>query len=68
MGLLLIGPQYVQTVIKTEKAAAGLEFISAEILEPAEISRYRETVRKEESEFQALFAEKLAEITGITVE
>ena len=63
--LLLIGPQYMQTVIKTEKASAQLVFISADIMESAEISRYRETVRKEEEEFQELFSGKLAEITGI---
>lgn len=64
--LLLIGPQYTQTVIKTEKAAAQLKFLSADILESGEIMRYRETVRNEEKEFQELFSEKLAEITGIS--
>lgn len=64
--LLLIGPQYMQTVIKTEKAAAQLGFISADILDSAEISLYRETVRKEEEEFQQLFSEKLAAMTGVS--
>ncbi len=64
--LLLIGPQYMQTVIKTEKAAAALRFISADILDSAVISRYRETVREEEKAFQELFGEKLAELTGLS--
>ena len=65
--LLLIGTQYVQTVIKTEKAAAQLRFVSAEELKSEEIAIYRDVVRKEEDEFQTIFAGKLAEITNIDI-
>ena len=65
--LLLIGSQYMQTVIKTEKAAAQLRFVSAKELKSDEIAVYRDVVRKEEDEFQTIFAGKLAEITDIKI-
>lgn len=58
--LLQIGGEYRQTVIKTERAAAGLRFLSAEVMSSAEIAAYRETVRREEKEFQAQFAARLS--------
>ena len=61
--LLLIGPIYMQYVIKSEKAAAQLKFISAEALTSEEIATYREIVAKEEDEFQTLFSEKLAAVS-----
>ena len=57
MQVLTVGPQYVQTVLKTEKAAGQLKFISAAVLDPADVAVYRETVKKEEAEYQRLFAE-----------
>ena len=60
--LLLIGPLYIQTVIRTEKAAVQLKFISAEELKSEETAVYRDVVRREEDEYQSLFAEKLAVI------
>ena len=53
----------MQTVIKLEKAAAQLKFISAEALTSEEIATYREIVAKEEDEFQTLFSEKLAAVS-----
>lgn len=57
--LLSVGPAYEQTVIKTEKAAAALRFITAETLFPEEIAVYRKTVQNEEAAFQEAFARKI---------
>ena len=62
--LLLIGPEYTQTVIKTEKAANHLKWISAEILTSDQIREYRRIVAAEEKEYQEKFAEKLDELIG----
>ena len=61
--LLTIGPLYEQTVIKTEKAASLLKFISAVQMSSEEIAAYRETVRQEEALFQEQFAMLLDRIT-----
>lgn len=50
--MLSAGPEYTQTVLKTEKAAAQLRFIAAHIISEAEIIGYRETVRQEEAAYQ----------------
>ncbi len=57
--LLLIGPLYWQTAVKSERAAAALRFLSAEEIPPEQIAACRETVRAEEARFQAQFAELL---------
>ena len=62
--LLLIGPLYRQITIKTEKAASQLTFLSAEVLAPEQTDAYKDILRKEQEEFQALFAEKMLEIMG----
>lgn len=49
--LLMIGPVYTQTVLKTEKAAAHLRWTGSVILDEETINGCRETVRKEESEY-----------------
>lgn len=61
--LLMIGGEYEQIVIKTQKAAEALRFVSAEKILPEEISAYRETVRQEEERYQQEFAEALSKIT-----
>lgn len=61
--LLMIGPVYLQTVLKTEKAAGALCFLGAEALSSDEIARYRKTVRREEEDFQEQFAKRFLEIT-----
>ncbi len=60
--LLMIGPVYEQIVIKSEKALTNLKWISSEVLAPDLIAEYRDTVKKEEEEFQKKFAEVLSEI------
>lgn len=62
--LLLMGPEYYQTVIKSEKGAAALRFIRAEELRHDEIAAWRETVQREELEYQMHFAQELEEMTG----
>ena len=57
--LLMLGPVYEQTVIKTDRAAEALRFICASEIPAHEIAAYRETVRKEESAYQRRFAELL---------
>ena len=60
--LLMIGPVYTQTVLKTEKAASCLKWISSVILDEETVSSYRETVRKEESEYLKEFGSLLERI------
>ncbi len=62
--LLLNGPEYTQTVIKTEKALSHLKWISSAKLDKEEIRSLRETVRTEEEQFQRQVTETLLKITG----
>lgn len=62
--ILTTGPEYMQVVIKTEKAARALHFQSSEIIGFDEIESYRDSVRTEESAYQEQFAMLLQEITG----
>ena len=58
--LLMIGPEYTQVAIKTQKAAAQLVWISSE-----KITRMDEGLRKtEKDEYAAAFAKAMLEITG----
>ena len=57
--LLMIGPEYVQTVIKTERAAVKLRFKGAVEISSAEIAEYRKTLEKEEQEFQEEFLKRI---------
>lgn len=60
--LLMTGPVYEQTVIKTEKAVSALRFTGAVEMSSEEIAIYRETVKKEESEYQKAIAGLLEDI------
>ena len=57
--LLKIGPEYRQIVLKTERAVKNLRWISAEVLKPDEILKYRKIVAKEEKAFQKSFSEEV---------
>jgi hypothetical protein len=57
--LLMIGPVYRQIVLKSERAASQLLWISSRILSDEEIRRYEGTVRAEEEAFMKEFAERL---------
>ena len=57
--LLKIGLEYRQIVLKTERAVKNLRWISAEVLKPDEILKYRKIVAKEEKAFQKSFSEEV---------
>ncbi len=63
LSLLRLGPEYRQIALRTEKAAERLQWLSADIPDPASAARALEALREEERAFQALFAEKLARLT-----
>ena len=52
---LMIGPVYEQVVLKTERAAAALRFVSAQVIPPEVIAQCRESVKQEEDEFLEQF-------------
>jgi len=61
--LLLIGPEYTQTVLKTEKAAARLTYRRAKALSPDETFLARSIIARGEMAYQALVARALEEMT-----
>lgn len=63
MALLMLGPKYRQIVLKSEKAALHLKWISSEIIPPEKLKEYAILMAKEEAEYQKLFAEKLEELS-----
>ena len=54
MKLLMIGPEYQQIALKTERAAEQLRWISADVLSPEEVAGYRSAVAAEEDAYQML--------------
>ena len=50
--LLKLGPEYEQIVLKTEKAAAQLKFISSKVLEEAFLQENARRIRAEEEAYQ----------------
>ncbi len=63
MRLLMIGPEYHQIALKTDKAAGNLEWVSSVELSEKEVEGYRYIVAKEEEEYQEIFGEELDKIT-----
>ena len=61
MRLLLTGPEYMQIVIKTEKAAGSLKWLDSYTLSESELARYKEQLIAEEKEYQTALAEALGE-------
>ena len=60
MKILMIGPEFTQVAIKTEKAASQLKWIRSE-----KITKLDEAYRRaEQAEYDAAFAEVLQEIIG----
>ena len=57
--LLLIGPEYTQVAIKTEKAVAQLKWIGAERIERTDA----QTLQTEQEAYQERFAEELTKMT-----
>ena len=54
--LLMIGPLYEQTVIKSDKAARQLKWIDARIMSSEELATYRDIHEKEEAAYEKEFA------------
>lgn len=55
--LLSVGPQYTQIVIRSQKAADNLKFISSEKLSKDVINEKKEIMTAEEESYMQLFAE-----------
>ncbi len=64
MQILMVGPEYRQITIKTEKAVGQLKWLESKVLSHEEIMGYKKTLMAEETEYQKLLAEKLEEIMG----
>lgn len=60
--LMQLGPAYTQTVIKTERAAAQLRWVSSRILKTNEIEHFRSVIRAEEEAYQTQLAEELQKL------
>lgn len=60
--ILSVGPEYIQTVLKTEKAVGQLRFMSAQIIPEHEISRFRKNVKEEEAAYQKSVSEYMERI------
>ena len=63
--LLLVGPVYTQVVIRTEKAAEQLTWLSSEVLDHEKIMLMQQAMLREQEEYQALFAEKMEKIADL---
>ena len=50
-------------MIRTEKAAEQLTWLSSEVLDHEKIMRMQQAILREQEEYQALFAEKMEKIT-----
>ena len=59
--ILCAGPQYIQLVLKTQKAADNLKFISSHIISYEELEKNASFVRKEEIEYQEILSKILDE-------
>ena len=57
LAILSVGPVYEQWAIKTERAAAQLEWLEAEQLDHDTLTASRAAVRAEEAEYQRLVSE-----------
>ncbi len=58
--LLQIGPIYEQIVLRTDRAAAQLRFLSARVLTSDELRQNRERHRQEQEAYQEAFAQTMA--------
>ena len=61
--LLMIGPEYEQTAIKTDKASAALRWISSDRVSEETVSRYKGRVKTEEEEYMRQFSATMEEIS-----
>ena len=59
MKLFMIGPEYKQIVIKSEKALSKLSWLDSKVLTSSELADYHKQMEIEEAEFQELFAKEM---------
>ena len=57
--LLLIGPEYEQVAVKSEKAVSQITWLMSRTIDNEEIRQYREIIAQEQAEYLKLFAEKM---------
>ncbi len=62
LSLLMIGPEYTQVAVKTDKAAAQLKWTGARIV--TGVREQREALAEEMARYDARFAEQVRRITG----
>lgn len=62
MKLFMIGPEYKQIVIKSEKALSKLSWLDSKVLTSSELADYHKQMEIEEAEFQELFAKEMEKI------
>ncbi|SFN92920.1 Protein of unknown function [Pseudobutyrivibrio sp. UC1225] len=62
MELLMIGPEYMQVVIKSERAKAQLKWLSSDEITSQQLAEYQKLMAKENEEFQRMFAKKFKEM------
>ena len=62
LALLMIGPEYVQVVLKTERAAEQLRFRGTVVLSADEIAETRAIVAAEQEEYQRQFVQVLEKV------
>ena len=55
--LLMIGPEYTQVAVKTEKAAKQLQWISSAVV--TDVEKHKAALQNEQQEYQKKFAETL---------
>ncbi|MBR1559568.1 MAG: DUF3990 domain-containing protein [Clostridia bacterium] len=60
--LLMIGPEYVQVAVKTDRAAANLRWLGAKTV--ADVEARRALLRDEKADYSRRFAEHLARVMG----
>ncbi len=63
LALLMIGPEYQQVVIKTEKAKSKLKWLESTTLTSHQMETYAVVTKSEEEQFQQLFAAELERLT-----
>ena len=62
--LLMIGPEYTQVALKTEKAAEQLQWLSSSVVTAADVQAHRADLRAEQEDYQRKFAAALEHIGG----
>jgi hypothetical protein len=65
LGALMLGREYTQIVIKSEKAAAALTFLGASELKSEDIAAWRAAVREEERAYQAALSTLIGTVSDI---